>query len=265
MFDSLALTISDYLRISMSDSYILIFAFFVALGVKFWIGTEKLTSFYFGLVTWILIYFTLIGIAHIPVDPTVVSWLSGESNMWISRVAYVVLFAFPIGSVVKWFGSKEQASHPTAALIEDILTYALTWILLLFLFVSLSEGLFIWSDSPLHGIFTGYSWYQETLKTSQLYLLVTSHAQEVLLISLAFWLYREFLRPLVTLLIFTFLVSLHGSVTSLSQSLSERLGKWDDARGDSHGEHWWDHGHDDHGGWHGDIVVDHGHSGGGHH
>ena len=107
----------------------------------------------------------------------------------------------------------------------------------MFLFVSLSEGLFIWSDSPLHGIFTGYSWYQETLKTSQLYLLVTSHAQEALLIGLAFWLYREFLRPLVTLLIFTFLVSLHGSVTSLSQSLSERLGKNDSHDDHGDGEH----------------------------
>ena len=54
---------------------------------------------------------------------------------------------------------------------------------------------------------------------------MTSHAREFLLIVLAFWLYREFLRPLVTLLIFTILLSLHGSVTSLSQSLSERLGK----------------------------------------
>lgn len=263
MFDSLALTISDYLRISMSDAYLLIFALFLAIGVKFWLGIEKLNSFYFGLVTGILIYFTLIGIANIPIDPTVVGWLSNDSTSWLSRCAYIVLFAFPIGSVVKWFGSKERASHPTAALIEDVLTYILTGILLLFLFVSLSEGLFIWWDSPLHGIFTNYSWYQETLKTSQFYTLITLHVQELLLICLAFWLYREFLRPLVTLLIFTFLTSLHGSVNSLSQSLSERLGKWDDARGDSHGEHWWDHGHDDHGGWHGDIVVDHGH--GGHH
>ena len=266
MFDSLALTISDYLRIGMSDAYLLIFAFFLAIGVKFWLGIEKLNSFYFGLVTGILIYFTLIGIANIPVDPTVMGWLPNDSTSWISRCAYIVLFVFPIGSVVKWFGSKERASHPTAALIEDILTYILTWVLLLFLFVSLSEGLFIWWDSPLSGVFTNYSWYQETLKTSQAYMLMISYTRELLLIVLAFWLYREFLRPLVTLLIFTFLLSLHGSVTSLSQSLSQRLGKWDDSHGDGgHSEHGWDHGHDDHGGWHGDIVVDHGHGWGGHH
>ena len=148
MFDSLALTISDYLRIGMSDAYLLIFAFFLAIGVKFWLGIEKLNSFYFGLVTGMLIYFTLIGIANIPIDPAVISGFPDGSDVWISRCAYIVLFAFPIGSVVKWFGSKERASHPTAALIEDILTYILTWVLLLFLFVSLSEWLFIWWDSP---------------------------------------------------------------------------------------------------------------------
>ena len=47
-------------------------AFFLAIGAKFWLGIEKLNSFYFGLVTGILIYFTLIGIANIPVDPTTI-------------------------------------------------------------------------------------------------------------------------------------------------------------------------------------------------
>lgn len=101
MFDSLALTISDYLRIGMSDAYLLIFAFFLAIGVKFWLGIEKLNSFYFGLVTGMLIYFTLIGIANIPIDPAVISGFPDGSGVWISRCAYIVLFAFPIGSVVK--------------------------------------------------------------------------------------------------------------------------------------------------------------------
>lgn len=101
MFDSLALTISDYLRIGMSDAYLLIFAFFLAIGVKFWLGIEKLNSFYFGLVTGMLIYFTLIGIANIPIDPAVISGFPDGSDVWISRCAYIVLFAFPIGSVVK--------------------------------------------------------------------------------------------------------------------------------------------------------------------
>ena len=245
MFDSLALTISDYLRIGMSDAYLLIFAFFLAIGVKFWLGIEKLNSFYFGLVTGMLIYFTLIGIANIPIDPAVISGFPDGSDVWISRCAYIVLFAFPIGSVVKWAslssdcGPHRRHSH----IYSDLSASPLS------LCVTLRRTLYLVRFTTEWSIYQLFLVPRDTQDESSIY------AHDFLYTGVAIDCACVLALPRIS-----------PSSRTLSQSLSERLGKWDDSHGDGgHSEHGWDHGHDDHGGWHGDIVVDHGHGWGGHH
>lgn len=136
-----------------------------------------------------------------------------------------MLFAFPIGSVLKEFGSKESAEHHHVILAENILVIALNVCLLFLLFIGLTEARFIWAGSPLTGVFSEYSWYREVVTSSQFYLFVLQNTREIVLISIIFYLYKEFFRPLVTLLVLSLLISLHSSVSSLSSALEQKMGK----------------------------------------
>lgn len=165
------------------------------------------------------------GLAQTPLSTEEGGLLDPVWSEWVIRFGYFMLFAFPIGSVLKEFGSKDSAEHHHVILAENILVVSLNICLLFLLFVGLTEARFIWTGSPLTGVFSEYSWYSEVVTSSQFYLFVLQHTREILLISIIFYLYKEFFRPIVTLLVLSLLTSLHSSVSSLSSALEQKMGK----------------------------------------